>query len=602
MENVGRTGGRRTADGGFLALCTEHAGLTCTQCKVPAVRRLPSVGASAFAYAVPVSPRFPISLTAAATLSSPFHYSILDRAGCLAFRGHNESFDSKNQGNFLELLQFLAEHNEDISNVVLKNALENLKLTAPDIQKDICRAISIAITDYIKAEVGDSFFSILVDEARDVSGKEQMAVVIRYVNEKGLIIECFLGIVHVPETSARCLKKGVEQILSNYNLSHSKIRCQGYDGASNMSGEFNGLKALFLNDTNSAYYIHCFTHQLQLALVAVAKNHVHIALLFTIISNVMNIVGVSCKRRNQLRDKQHDMTLSALQKGEVFTGRGLNQEISLRRAGETRWGSHYESLIRLITMFSSVVDMLEIVLEDGISSEQRGEAFALLESMQSFDFSFCLHLMKDILGITAELSDALKRKDQDILNNRFTEANTELLLCIACLNPSNLFCAFNKEKLIKMANLYPSDFTPSDLMILDNQLETYIMDMRLDVQFSLLKDIGSLAEKMVQSRKEILYRLIFRLLKLALVLPVVTVGDERAFSAMAIIKNRLRNRIGDQWMNDTLIAYIEKENLDYIDNDAIIQLFQNMKNRRYKLLLVSVLHFKFSSLLLNQNF
>ncbi|XP_020695550.1 zinc finger MYM-type protein 1-like [Dendrobium catenatum] len=378
-----------------------------------------------------------------------------------------------------------------------------------------------------------------------------MAIVIRYVSEKGQIIERFLGIVHVPETSARCLKKGVEQVLSNYNLSHSKIRGQGYDGASNMSGEFNGLKALFLDDNKSAYYIHCFSHQLQLALVAVAKNHVQIALLFTIISNVMNIVGVSCKRRNQLRDKQHDMTLSALQNGEVFTGRGLNQEISLRRPGETRWGSHYESLIRLITMFSSVVDVLEIILEDGISSKKRGEAFALLDSMQSFDFCFCLHLMKDILGITAELSDALQRKDQDVvnamslvqiskirlqdmrdnkwddfiqkvslfcvehkiiipnlndkwvargrsrrglqeitnlhhyrvdifytvldmqlqeLNNRFTEANTELLLCIACLNPSNLFCAFNKEKLIKMANLYPSDFTPSDLMILDNQL------------------------------------------------------------------------------------------------------------------------------------
>ncbi|KAI0526986.1 hypothetical protein KFK09_002582 [Dendrobium nobile] len=369
----------------------------------------------------------------------------------------------------------------------------------------------------------------------------------------------------------------------------------------------------------------------------------------------MNIVSVSCKRRDQLRDKQRELTLSALQKGEVFTGRGLNQEISLKRAGDTRWGSHYESLIRLITMFSSIINVLEIVLEDGISSEQRGEAFALLDSMQSFDFSFCLHLMKDILGITGELSEALQRKDQDIvnallqdmrnnkwdefikkvtsfcvehkiitpnlndkwvargrprcglqemtnlhhyrveifytvldmqlqeLNNRFTEANTQLLLCIACLNPSNSFNAFNKEKLIEMANLYPNDFTPLDLMVLDNQLETYIMDMGFDDQFLLVKDIGSLAEKMVQSRKEILYPLVFRLLKLALVLPVATVGVERSFSAMAIIKNRLRNRIGDQWMNDILIAYIEKEILDCINNDVIIQFFQNMKNRRYKL-------------------
>ena len=36
----------------------------------------------------------------------------------LAFRGHDESEDSSNQGNFLELLRFHAAHNEDIKAVV----------------------------------------------------------------------------------------------------------------------------------------------------------------------------------------------------------------------------------------------------------------------------------------------------------------------------------------------------------------------------------------------------------------------------------------------------------------------------------------------------
>ena len=43
---------------------------------------------------------------------------------------------------------------------------------------------------------------------------------------------------------------------------------------------------------------------------------------------------------------------------------------------------------------------------------------------------------------------------------------------------------------------------------------------------------------------------------LALILLVATVIVERAFSAMNIIKNRLRNQIGDQWMNDCLISHI----------------------------------------------
>ena len=51
----------------------------------------------------------------------------------LAFRGHCESKESINKGNFIELLQFLANHNEEVSKVVLKNAHGNLQLTSPTI-------------------------------------------------------------------------------------------------------------------------------------------------------------------------------------------------------------------------------------------------------------------------------------------------------------------------------------------------------------------------------------------------------------------------------------------------------------------------------------
>ena len=64
----------------------------------------------------------------------------------LAFRGHNESETSKNQGNFLQLLHFLADHNKDIKQVVLKNTPRNLKLTSPDVQKDITNALAMLLS------------------------------------------------------------------------------------------------------------------------------------------------------------------------------------------------------------------------------------------------------------------------------------------------------------------------------------------------------------------------------------------------------------------------------------------------------------------------
>ena len=75
----------------------------------------------------------------------------------LPFRGHDESEDSKNQGNFLALLKFLCKHNDEINGVSLKNAPENNKLTSPTIQKDICNAASFLVTRAIVEDIGGDF-------------------------------------------------------------------------------------------------------------------------------------------------------------------------------------------------------------------------------------------------------------------------------------------------------------------------------------------------------------------------------------------------------------------------------------------------------------
>ena len=80
----------------------------------------------------------------------------------LAFRGHDESDDSSDKGNFLELLQFLVDHN-DVINEVLQKTPKNSKLTHLDIQKNIVNAIAYKTTDAIIKDLGSGFFSILVD-------------------------------------------------------------------------------------------------------------------------------------------------------------------------------------------------------------------------------------------------------------------------------------------------------------------------------------------------------------------------------------------------------------------------------------------------------
>ena len=166
------------------------------------------------------------------------------------------------------------------------------------------------------------------------------------------------------------------------------------------------------------------------------------------------------------------------------------------------------------------------------------------------------------------------------LNNRFSEANTELLLCMTYLNPSNLFFAFDKQKLNCLAELYPSYFSELDLIALDIQFQNYIVDMQSNNMFLELKGIDELARKIVEAQKDVTYPLVYLLVKLVLTLPVAIATVERSFSAMKYIKNQLRNRMGDQWMNDCLVTYIKSDVFDSIDSETIMQRYQTMKTRR----------------------
>ena len=367
----------------------------------------------------------------------------------------------------MELLQLIADHNQEIKEVILGNAPGNNSLISPDIQKDIAQACAMETLDLIMADVGDSLFSILVDECRDSSNKEQLAIVLRYVNAKGCVKECFVGIVHVPNTTSNALLQAVEGTLAKLGLSFDRLRGQGYDGASNMKGEYNGLKALVLERAPTAYYVHCFAHQLQLILVAVAKNHLQLATFFSVVSNIVMVASASCRRHDLLRERQVVELATAFFGDDIPTGRGLNQELSLRRAGDTRWGSHYGSLLRLIQLYPAVISVIGAVMEDGTTSEQRAEARVLLQLLDTFEFAFCLYLMKTILGITNELSQALQRKDQDIVNamNLVRIAKVRLQSMrdsgwLQLLNQVTTFCEKHDMECLNMEDTYAARGRP----------------------------------------------------------------------------------------------------------------------------------------------
>ncbi|TYH00258.1 hypothetical protein ES288_A10G260000v1 [Gossypium darwinii] len=531
--------------------------------------------------------------------------------GC-AFRGHDESSGSKNRGNFLELLSLLASYDEKVEDV-LKSAPQNASYTSSTIQKEILQIYANRVRNVIREEIGDRKFSIIVDEARDESKKEQMAIILRFVDKQG------------------------QNVIFNVLLQHSfdiqNIRGQGYDGASNMRGEFNGLQAFILNDCRYAYYVHCFAHRLQLALVAAAREVVEVHQFFKDLSDIVNIASASSKRHDELQKAQAAEISRLVSINELATGTGMNQIGTLQRPGETRWSSHLNSVTSLLKMYNATSTILENLKNTTSNYSQRGDAHNAYNRLRSFEFIFILHVMKKILGKTDNLCQALQRRSQDILNamslvlttkdliqklkddgwnellknvisfcetsdrnkkedvtvehhyrvdiffatidtqlqelkSRFNENVVELLTLTTALNPKEFFKLFDIDKICILKEGLPYE------------LKHYELDVCKHPDLRKISTLSELCKSLVESGKSVMYPLVDRLIRLILTLPVSTASSERTFSAMKIVKTRLRSKMEDDFLRSSLVMYIEKEIAEKFDINEIIDDFSKVKDRR----------------------
>lgn len=97
----------------------------------------------------------------------------------------------------------------------------------------------------------------MMDGTQDVSGKEQEAFCLRYVDNHLVIHEEFIGLHGVSVGTGENLAKVVKDVLVRLNLPITKLRGQAYDGVANMAGRYSGAQAIIKKEQPLAPYIHC---------------------------------------------------------------------------------------------------------------------------------------------------------------------------------------------------------------------------------------------------------------------------------------------------------------------------------------------------------
>jgi hypothetical protein len=134
--------------------------------------------------------------------------------------------------------------------------------------------------------------------------------------------------VELQSTESESVKNGILQVLQKLQIDSSNVVWLAFDGASNMSGKNAGTQALLIkNHTQSAMYVHCRAHLLQLVCVYASEKFPEIKRLFSTLGSLWRLLYNSPKNLRQFKAIQ-----SLLE----------DPDIKLVRAGNTRWTSHFK--------------------------------------------------------------------------------------------------------------------------------------------------------------------------------------------------------------------------------------------------------------------
>ncbi|XP_015164124.1 uncharacterized protein [Solanum tuberosum] len=414
------------------------------------------------------------------------------------FRGHDESEGSEYKGAFLELLKWYGDRSFDVGRVILGNAPQNDMMICPTIQKDIVEACAKETTKAIIEDLDGDYFGILVDESKDVSHKEQMALILRYVNKSGMVIERFLG----------NMKRDCPYYLDRFT-------------AENLLSKIHEFEFVFM--LHLMFKVLLLTNELNKVLQKKDQD----------IVNAMGLLDLSKKRLQMMREDEWD---------------SMMDEVSLF------CGKHGISIPKMNEDYSN-----------GKSKRKRS------------NISYLHHFRVEVFYAVIYL--ALQE-----LNNRFDVVTSDLLLGMASLSPVDSFANFHKDRIMKLAEYYPSEFGDKELRELNFQLDDFIVyAQKCDSKFLNLKGIKDLAKVMIETKLDQTWSLVYLLVKLTLIIPVATASVERAFSSMKYIKNDLRNRMDEDLLNGCLVCYIERSIFKNVSNESIIDRFQNMKTRQGQL-------------------
>ena len=289
---------------------------------------------------------------------------------------------------------------------------KQLKYTSHEIQNEILSIMAQAILRRLVRHIQSSvFFTLMVDETTDISNREQVVLVFRWVEDDLTVHEDFFGLYQMDTIDARTLFQLIKDTLLRMNLSLEHCRGQCYDGASVMSGIRNGVAKLISDEEPSAVYTHCYGHSLNLAVKDTVKG---CKLMKSCLEAVHEIFISKLIKKSPKRDSMFERL-----KGQVVSEEDCHTP-GIRVLCPTRWTVRAASVQSVLDNYEVLLEVWEESRASSLDSEIRARIIGVEAQMEQFDFLFGLLLASLLLRHSDNLSKALQHKSLSAAEGQHT--------------------------------------------------------------------------------------------------------------------------------------------------------------------------------------